>query len=165
MFPLYDKYALSDINDNARMIRWNKFTFRNYNSPCDTYIIININVFALRSAYLSRLWPLIIYKKMANINGGINTTDESLFCESELEPRLGKHRLMVVLFLLLFITVIIIFLFFTWLKQDWIVNNEDYHYYVLFHVYVCSNRRYLSTIILLRHLFTKKGTGTHLNHP
>lgn len=153
MFPLYDIYALSDINDNARMARWNKFTFRNYNSPYDTYIIININVFALRSAYLSRLRPLIIYKKWQILTAKLNTTDESLFCESELEPRLGKHRLMVVLFLLLFITVII-FLFFTWIKWDRIVNNDDYHYYVLLHVYVCFNRRCLSTIIFLRHWFT-----------
>lgn len=128
-----------------------------------TLSLISVNVLALRSAYLSRLRPLIIYKKWQILTAKLNTTDESLFCESELEPRLGKHRLMVVLILLLFITVII-FLFFTWVKQDWIVNNEDYHYYVLLHVYVCSTRRYLSTIIFLRHLFTKRGTGTHLNH-
>lgn len=125
---------------------------------------ISVNVFALRSAYLSRLRPLIIYKKWQILTAKLNTIDESPFCESELEPRLENHRLMVVLFLLLFITVIIIFIFFTWIKWDRIVNNDDYHYYVLLHVYVCSNRRYLSTIIFLRHLFTKKGTGTHLNH-
>lgn len=66
--------------------------------------------------------PLSFTKKRQILTAKLNTTDESLFCESELEPRLGKHRLMVVLILLLFITVII-FIFFTWLKRDRIVNN------------------------------------------